>query len=199
MLTEYDNPLGRSMYFFIASGDERIDETDPHLRYRPRLYALLVDIQQYNYLATLIAALAHKKVSDEDVYVDVGRLNPEALAALEEWGLIEGVGAQRRFVFRRPDPGSGEMAVSPPLEKWPNDLEPHLMLLLQETKEAMQRHLPNRFLTGSAFSEVKEATGTVRVEIEALLSMGLANSPMAGAGRSPRVPTSSSSCFERNQ
>ncbi|SCZ50695.1 amino-acid N-acetyltransferase [Thiohalomonas denitrificans] len=32
-----------------------------------------------------------------------------------------------------------------------------------------------------ALACVKEATGTVRVEIEALLSMGLANSPMAGA------------------
>ena len=33
----------------------------------------------------------------------------------------------------------------------------------------------------AALECVKEAVGTVRVEIEALLSMGLANSPMAGA------------------
>lgn len=38
-----------------------------------------------------------------------------------------------------------------------------------------------RVTGGEALVCVKEAVGTVRVEIEALLSMGLANSPMAGA------------------
>lgn len=38
-----------------------------------------------------------------------------------------------------------------------------------------------RVTDDAALQCVKEATGTVRVEIEALLSMGLANSPMAGA------------------
>ncbi len=38
-----------------------------------------------------------------------------------------------------------------------------------------------RVTDDAALSCVKEAAGTVRVEIEALLSMGLANSPMAGA------------------
>jgi len=39
-----------------------------------------------------------------------------------------------------------------------------------------------RVTSAEALVGVKEAAGTVRVEIEALLSMGLANSPMAGAG-----------------
>ncbi len=38
-----------------------------------------------------------------------------------------------------------------------------------------------RITDATALNCVKEAAGTVRVEIEALLSMGLANSPMAGA------------------
>ena len=38
-----------------------------------------------------------------------------------------------------------------------------------------------RITDATALTCVKEAAGTVRVEIEALLSMGLANSPMAGA------------------
>ena len=42
---------------------------------------------------------------------------------------------------------------------------------------------------------VKEASGTVRVEIEALLSMGLANSPMAGA----RIHVASGNFVTANQ
>jgi amino-acid N-acetyltransferase len=42
-------------------------------------------------------------------------------------------------------------------------------------------HLGRRVTDPAALECVKEAAGTVRVEIEALLSMGLANSPMAGA------------------
>lgn len=42
-------------------------------------------------------------------------------------------------------------------------------------------HLGRRVTDRDALECVKEAAGTVRVEIEALLSMGLANSPMAGA------------------
>jgi amino-acid N-acetyltransferase len=38
-----------------------------------------------------------------------------------------------------------------------------------------------RITNDAAMDAVKEANGTVRVEIEALLSMGIANSPMAGA------------------
>ena len=39
-----------------------------------------------------------------------------------------------------------------------------------------------RVTDDAALAIVKEAVGTLRIEIEALLSMGLANSPMAGAG-----------------
>ena len=38
-----------------------------------------------------------------------------------------------------------------------------------------------RVTNGVALTCVKEAVGSVKVEIEALMSMGLANSPMAGA------------------
>ena len=45
----------------------------------------------------------------------------------------------------------------------------------------LRYHRGLRVTDGNALACVKEAAGTVRVEIEALLSMGLANSPMAGA------------------
>ncbi|MFN3396967.1 MAG: amino-acid N-acetyltransferase [Sulfurimicrobium sp.] len=57
----------------------------------------------------------------------------------------------------------------------------------QIEEELTERGASIRYVNGlrvtddDALKCVKEATGTVRVEIEALLSMGLANSPMAGA------------------
>lgn len=52
-------------------------------------------------------------------------------------------------------------------------------LKAQDNKGAFHQGL--RITDDAALACVKEAVGTMRVEIEALLSMGLANSPMAGA------------------
>ena len=52
---------------------------------------------------------------------------------------------------------------------------------LSNRKQMARFHAGLRITDGGALECVKEAAGTVRVEIEALLSMGLANSPMAGA------------------
>jgi amino-acid N-acetyltransferase len=52
-------------------------------------------------------------------------------------------------------------------------------LKAQASKTAFHKGL--RITDDTALACVKEAVGSVRVEIEALLSMGLANSPMAGA------------------
>lgn len=58
---------------------------------------------------------------------------------------------------------------------------PQIAQRLEE--RGVEMHYVNglRITDEAALACVKEATGTVRVEIEALLSMGLANSPMAGA------------------
>lgn len=53
--------------------------------------------------------------------------------------------------------------------------------LLRARGVAVRYHGGVRITTPEALACVKEAAGRVRVEVEALLSMGLANSPMAGA------------------
>lgn len=58
---------------------------------------------------------------------------------------------------------------------------PQIEARLRERGAEMQYVNGLRVTDGAALACVKEAAGTVRVEIEALLSMGLANSPMAGA------------------
>lgn len=59
---------------------------------------------------------------------------------------------------------------------------PQIERTLQKDKEASSETVNNLRITSLAILEcVKQAVGNVRVEIEALLSMGLANSPMAGS------------------
>ena len=58
---------------------------------------------------------------------------------------------------------------------------PQIEQRLNERGVEMQYVNGLRITDAAALACVKEATGAVRVEIEALLSMGLANSPMAGA------------------
>ena len=53
---------------------------------------------------------------------------------------------------------------------------------LTEREAAIHYVKELRVTDDAALAVVKEAVGTLRIEIEALLSMGLANSPMAGAG-----------------
>ena len=61
-------------------------------------------------------------------------------------------------------------------------IRPQIDQRLRELNVAARFHQNLRITDDIALQCVKEAAGTVRVEIEALLSMGLANSPMAGSG-----------------
>jgi len=58
---------------------------------------------------------------------------------------------------------------------------PQIETRLQQIEHSTQLHKNVRITDEAALQCVKEAVGSVRTEIEALLSMGLANSPMAGA------------------
>ncbi|MFU8789461.1 MAG: amino-acid N-acetyltransferase [Methylobacter sp.] len=60
-------------------------------------------------------------------------------------------------------------------------IRPQIDLRLAKLDAPARFHNNLRITDGLALQCVKEAAGLVRVEIEALLSMGLANSPMAGA------------------
>lgn len=62
-----------------------------------------------------------------------------------------------------------------------NGARPQIEARLRERRAQMRYINGIRVTDDAALACVKEAAGIVRVEIEALLSMGLANSPMAGA------------------
>ncbi|OYY60680.1 MAG: amino-acid N-acetyltransferase, partial [Hydrogenophilales bacterium 28-61-11] len=61
-------------------------------------------------------------------------------------------------------------------------VRPQVEARLNENGTAIRYVEGLRVTDDAALACVKEAAGTVRVEIEALLSLGLANTPMAGAG-----------------
>ncbi len=54
VLKEYDVPAQMCPFVFVASGEEQVRETDPHLRYRPKLYRTYVHAMDWNYLRSLI-------------------------------------------------------------------------------------------------------------------------------------------------
>jgi len=60
-------------------------------------------------------------------------------------------------------------------------LRPQVEQRLTRDKLALSYYNGLRITDSAAMEAVKEANGAVRVEVEALLSMGIANSPMAGA------------------
>ncbi len=60
-------------------------------------------------------------------------------------------------------------------------VRPQIEQRLTRDNLALSYHNGLRITNDAAMEAVKEANGAVRVEIEALLSMGIANSPMAGA------------------
>lgn len=60
-------------------------------------------------------------------------------------------------------------------------IRPQIERRLAEAGAESRYHAGLRITDAQALASVKEAAGTVRIEVEALLSMGVANSPMAGA------------------
>jgi hypothetical protein len=159
-LNRYKNPLGRGSYFITPCGTELPSERDPHLRFRPRIYRLAVLAKAMNFWITRMSALALKYESDENVYINATKMDEGFIQSMEEMGYIEGVGAERRLRFRRPEAGSGELPIVPHLERWPNEIEPHELEVFNYLKEQIAEAKPNRFLTGNAFRETREATST---------------------------------------
>lgn len=164
-LTEVEVPGRRCPYFIIPSGEHRILETDPHLAFRPRMYPLYVDMADWNYQSTTMAAIAHKFATQ--FYIPVTAANEGIWDILEGMGLApEGQGAERRFVFKLSDPASNELDVLPKLERWPGEIPQAMILMRNDTKDSILRHAPSRFQTGTpSRAEVSDAKATTYADV----------------------------------
>src|SRR3990167_10571655 len=96
LIQEYELPFDYPEYVICPSGREQLMEHDPHKRYVPILYELLVFTYELNFLLTLQSELALMEVAGEYVYADVSRASPEALRLFEAipgYTVLEGAGA----------------------------------------------------------------------------------------------------------
>ena len=147
---EYDSPFPGPTYMITPAYDS--GDRDPDLRYRPPLLPLYVEAQWFNYLTTVIAALARKEASDESVTIDFSKAPP---------GFVWFNEGPEKWFIDKPEPGSKKIIGIPgKLEAWPNVQREHLLLMLEASTTRMQSYMPNRFLVGAAGEEAKEATGT---------------------------------------
>lgn len=169
-------PLPNGPYFIIPSAAQRGLETDPHLRFRPRMYPLYVLYQQLNYELTRLAALALKFESDYHVYIDLSSLNPQQQTLVDQLFPTEGEGSQRYLVFPTPNPGSGEIPMLPHIERYPADLSEALTLSIQYCKEEIEAVSPNRFLIGNpSRTEISEGTGTAIINMQQAAGLAPSN------------------------
>lgn len=161
---EYDVPYDRAPYFICPSGDEKVTESTPHLRYRPKIYPLLVNVQSLNADETLLMQAVIKRIQ-EPFYIRMDGMKPELLSAIEGLataglGIVEGAGAEKRFVWTAPTPGTDEILTAPRIEAMPNDDLGMLAEHMKLTMSRMAENAPNRFLNGQAIREVEAGTAT---------------------------------------
>lgn len=165
MLEEYECPFKHSPFFFVPSGDELTTEQNPHLRYRPALYPLIVDVQELNALVTLLVMTAVWHIQNP-FYIRMDGLTPEMIPHIEGianagFGTIEGAGAERTFIWRTPEPGTGEVMSAPRLEAMPNaNLPESFMVRIQQVQQNILEHKANRYLVGEAFKETDDQPAT---------------------------------------
>lgn len=164
-LDEYVCPFKEGPYPIAPGGDELVTESNPHLRYRPMIYPLLVDVQELNALVTLLVMTTVWHLQNP-FYVRLDGLNPQLASSIDGlandgYGVIEGSGAERKFIFHMPDPGSGEVMAAPRLEQMPNaNLPDAFMLRIQQVQENIMGHRANRYLTGDAMDATREQPAT---------------------------------------
>lgn len=148
----YDSPFP-GCSFFVIGARESYHETDFHQKYRPLMMPAYQEQFHQNYLNTQLATYSRDAYGDQDVYVD-GSTIPQHIAAQMGEGGFTGK-------IERSPKNSNEVQIFPgKLERWPKAIDPHLATLISNSERRLGEVSPNRFMTGSAFTEASNATGT---------------------------------------
>ena len=143
----YDSPFPGCSFFVIPGRSSR--DRDMDARFRPMILPMYVEAEATNYLTTLLYAQIREDYGPSGYYVDYSRADPRLIP--EDGGMS--------FEFH--GAAEGEIQGFPgEIRRMPRTLSPHLPTEIAAHNARMQDFMPNRFLTGNAYSEASNATGT---------------------------------------
>lgn len=157
-------------YEVVPSGSSNLSEqTDPHQRYIPKLYALGVMVERLNTLLTLEQACVYSQLSDRGVYLSIPAqgLNDDSRRVMDTlfpgWGVVEGGGAEENLVVQLPVRREGELLLMPGIiHTFPGFVSTlqATAKMIESVESYVRQYATNPFLTGRAFAEYREGTST---------------------------------------
>jgi hypothetical protein len=152
VVNEYDL-YWRGPSFMVTPGRTSNDR-DPDLYYRPFLHAAFVHAANCNWATTRLMQIANEHTSTSGLWGYISKDAPaQFLESIKENG----------WVFNIEDAAEGEIKVMPPemdIRPFPMQLQESLVLFEQQSYARLQDALPNRWVTGQAYEEASDSTGT---------------------------------------
>ena len=158
IIQEYVLPYKHSGTFRVVPGRVVEQETDPHRKYRPLEYRLLVEATIINWCDSMLQTLVNRDSSDSRVYASLAKLSDEVAHRIpdEFWA---------KMSIPLPDAGSGELPIVPAeLLAWPSQMSETLIEYRDRAVERFEKAKPNRFLTGQNFAEAESGTGSANLQ-----------------------------------
>lgn len=165
-LDDFECPFNHSPYFIAAGGQERVTEQSPHLRFRPKIYPLLVEVDQLNTYASLMLKRTIYRLENPFVVTFYG-VQADVMAAMMAerpemgTGVLEGAGAQRKYTWTLPQAGSDEIMMVPRLDPLPDDDVQGLIENINRTQANIDRLRANRWLLGGGEVDGNPATSVI--------------------------------------
>lgn len=147
LFEEYDSPFPGCSFFIIPG--RRSSDRDMDARFRPMILPMYVEAEATNYLSTLLYAQIREDYGPAGYYIDYSQANPLNIPE----------GESVSFDFH--GASEGEIQGFPgEVRRMPRTLSPHLPAEIAAHNQRMADFMPNRFLTGNAYTEASNATGT---------------------------------------
>lgn len=140
----------------IVAGRKADIYADPHRKYRPLLYRMLVEATIINWGLSMLQLLANKDAADEGEYMDASRLDPALANRLFDELVSKGFG------IPKPDPGKNEWAVVwGEIKKRPSEAAEYFVEMIKLAQMRFEAARPSRFILGKqSEAELRDSTAT---------------------------------------
>lgn len=158
VIQEYTLPYKWAGTFRIVPGRVVEQETDPHRKYRPLEYRLLVEATIINWCDSMLQTLANRDSSAANVYASLAKVSDTVAGRIpdEFWSSMK---------IDLPDPSAGTIpVVVGELLAWPTQASEMLLEYRKMAADRFERAKPNRFLVGENFNEAESGTGSANLQ-----------------------------------